>query len=232
MKALLLSNSTNYNEPYLSWCAEHIGEFLKGCTNAVFVPYAGVTIDYKEYTANVNKGLEKYGIQVKSIDTIENKKESIENADAILVGGGNTFVLLDNLYTHDLLDSIKKSLKNGANYVGWSAGSNVAGLGINTSNDMPIVYPPSFKGLGLVPFMINPHFTDRVMEGHNGESRTQRLQEFLTINEQKVLTMEEGSGVILDSDSIVKVGKTKVKVLHSVDASEEVFKERYSLTKG
>lgn len=228
MNALLLSNSTNYQEPYLGWCQHHIGEFLSGCQKVIFIPYAGVTIDYPSYTEQVNKGLIETGIKVTSIETVGNKKEAIESADAVVVGGGNTFVLLKKMYENKLIELIKEKVKEGTKYVGWSAGSNVSGKGINTSNDMPIAYPPSFEALGLVPWMINPHYTDKVIEGHNGESRMQRLKEFLVVNSEEVLTMEEGSGVLVNGSTFKKIGDSNVALLSSSGVKEIVCKETYS----
>lgn len=230
MELLLLSNSTNYNEPYLDWCSKSICAYLKGRKEIVFIPYAGVSISYEEYEKRVKEGLSANGCQVKSIHHSSNAKETVLNADAIVVGGGNTFVLLKKLYAEGLIEVIRDKVKTGTKYVGWSAGSNVAGLGINTSNDMPIAYPPSFDALALVPFMINPHFTDKTIPMHGGETRTQRLKEFMLINEDPILTMAESSGVCFENNSFTKVGTSDVQVLQSnKDPKAIVLNETYNL---
>ena len=214
MELLLLSNSTNFGEPYLDWCKEYVASFLKDKNEIVFIPYAGVTISNEEYEEKVNIGLSQLKIVVKSIHRYTNEKEALINADAIVVGGGNTFVLLKTLYEKNLLNLIKDKVSSGeAKYVGWSAGSNVAGIGINTSNDMPIAFPPSFDAIGMVPFMINPHFTNKVIENHGGESRIQRLKEFMEVNNSEIMTMEEGSGVKISNNVMNKIGVKAVSIL-------------------
>jgi len=230
MELLLLSNSTNYKEDYLSWCSDLVNEYLDGRKEIVFIPYAGVSISHEEYEQKVNEGLAKYNTKVKSIHHYSDAKDAIQNADAIVIGGGNTFVLLKSLYENGLIDLIKQKVKNGARFVGWSAGSNVAGLGINTSNDMPIQYPPSFDALGLAPFMINPHFTDKTIPNHGGETRTQRLEEFMLVDSRPILTMEESSGILIDNKTYKKVGLTDVKILQKdKDAKSVLLNELYNI---
>ena len=192
---LLLSNSTNYGEQYMQWCKSIIASFVSGHTQSVlFVPYAAVDFSYKAYTEKVNAALADFSISVINLDEAENKSDAIANASAIFVGGGNTFHLLKTLHDLNLDLAIQKAVDKGTYYVGWSAGSNIATPSICTTNDMPIVQPSSFNGLGLVDFQINPHYTERVIENHGGESRRKRLEEYLVANNtQRVVCMPEGT---------------------------------------
>ena len=192
---LLLSNSTLPGSPYLQWALSDLSEFLSGDRRQmVFIPYAGVTVSYDEYTQRVNDALEGIDKSVRGIHTFENPRKALESADGILVGGGNTFELLRQLYENELMDEIRKCVSRGVPYVGWSAGSNVAGASIGTTNDMPISFPESFDALGLVPYQINPHYTEATLPNHGGESRLQRLMEFLEKNQgSEVYCLPEGT---------------------------------------
>jgi dipeptidase E len=194
MNLLLLSNSTNHDAGYLGHCASQIDEFLGDVRDVLLIPYAAVSRSYEEYEEMAQNALSVFGIQVHSIHHEANPVEAIEKASAIAVAGGNTFRLLDLLYAQNLIEPIRRNVKKGMPYVGWSAGSNVAGATICTTNDMPIVQPPSFNAIGLVDFQINPHYTDRVINEHNGESRSQRLTEFTELNRDTlVMALPEGS---------------------------------------
>lgn len=148
----------------------------------MFIPYAGVTVDHDSYTNMVKSALASLEISVKGIHEFDNPKAAVESAQAIAIGGGNTFRLLHQLYEHDLVKTIRSKVESSAPYIGWSAASNVAGKTIRTTNDMPIIEPPCFEALNLVPFQINPHYTDYIAPGHNGETREQRLAEFMVLN--------------------------------------------------
>ena len=159
MNLLLLSNSTNYGEAYLAYSKKSIKAFLGQVKeNIVFIPYAGVTFSWDDYTDMVNEALAEIGFQVQSIHNLADPVKSISEAHAIMVGGGNSFQLLELLYENKLVEVIKERVASGTPYIGWSAGSNMACPTIKTTNDMPIVYPPSFKTLAFVPFNINPHY--------------------------------------------------------------------------
>lgn len=227
MRLLLLSNSTNYNQPYLGWCKNRISEFLKGCNSICFIPFAGVTITYSEYEEKVNDALEETGLQVSSLHNSSNPIDTINNADAIVTGGGNTFHLLKELYDRDVLEAIKNNVKNGTPYVGWSAGSNIAGSGINTSNDMPIVEPKSFVAMDLISAQINPHYTEATIQGHGGESRRQRLKEYLMTSDKPVLALPESSGIEVTDDGMMYFGSSSMKVLKS--NSEDVISPNNSV---
>lgn len=198
MKLLLLSNSTIKGEAYLGWPQEYLKDFLKNVKTLVFVPYAGVTFSYDEYTASVQKALGQE-LEVISIHSVMDKRKTIQEADAIAVGGGNTFHLLAKMQEYDLLQPIQEQVEKGVPYIGWSAGSNVACPTIMTTNDMPIIQPESFKALSLTSFQINAHYTEKLIEGHGGESRQQRLAEFLEANQQmSVVGLPEGKLLQLD----------------------------------
>ncbi|MDR2890968.1 MAG: dipeptidase PepE [Alistipes sp.] len=184
MKLLLISNSTTPGQPYLQWPTEHIRKFLGGCAESVaFVPYAAVSFSYDEYEARVQKAFEPLGIEVRSVHRESDPARAIREAEAIVVGGGNTFALLKKMQEQGLVDAIRMAVTElGTPYVGWSAGSNVCCPTICTTNDMPIVEPKSFAAVGAVPFQINPHYLDAHPDGHAGETREQRIGEYLVAN--------------------------------------------------
>ena len=207
-RLLLLSNSTNHGTPYLSWAREHVAGFLSGATSLLFVPYAGVRIGWDQYTALVASALKPIGITVRGIHERDDAEQAIRDAEAIAVGGGNTFHLLKQLQEEGLIGPIRERIAAGMRYVGWSAGSNVACPTIRTTNDMPIVEPAGFRGLALVPFQINPHYTDAVVPNHGGESRQDRLAEFVTSNPGMwVVGLREGSLLHVEGEDVQLVGE-------------------------
>lgn len=208
MRALLLSASRVGDTPYLVHALPFIDALLKSSERELlFVPYAGVTISWDDYTGKVAEALAPLGITVTGIHSTDDPIKAVRQAKAIAVGGGNTFRLVTELYQQQVLDAIKEQVQAGTPYIGWSAGSNVAGKSVRTTNDMPIVYPPSFDGINLVPFQINPHFTDYVQPGHNGETRSDRLNEFLTLNPQeRVVCLPEGTALSLDGNTLTLLG--------------------------
>jgi dipeptidase E len=210
VRLLLLSNSTNYGEEYMQWCKSTIAFFLgKATGKLIFIPYAAVGFSYDEYTAKVNKALAHHSLEVNGIHTFKNKSEALENASAILVGGGNTFHLLKKLQEHKLDEVIQHTIKKGTPYVGWSAGSNITSPTICTTNDMPIVEPLSFNALKLVPYQINPHYTEATIENHGGESRKQRLFEYLAANpKQRVVCLPESSYLLVEDENHLYQGHT------------------------
>jgi dipeptidase E len=194
-KALIASTSTVFGGTFLDYLLPTLTEHFASVSNLIFIPFArpgGITHD--EYTEKVKPFFKQLNIEVKGIHQFENPIEAIQNAEAIFTGGGNTFVLVDMLYKYNLLDAIQKAVENGTPYLGTSAGSNICGLTMNTTNDMPIVYPPSFRTLGLFSFNLNPHYLDPI-EGlqHMGETRETRIKEFHQYNPQSVLGLREGS---------------------------------------
>ena len=216
MNLLLLSNSTNYGEPYMQWCSSTIISFVKDHSSIIFIPYAGVGFTYDEYTQKVNYALSSFDVKVSNLDNFDNKAKALKDSSAIFVGGGNTFHLLKMLQQFDLLETIQKVVANGKPYVGWSAGSNIASPTIRTTNDMPIVEPKSFKSLSLVPFQINPHYTEKSISNHGGESRLQRLREFLAANpHQKVIALPESSYLVCNGNQLIYNGRFDGKVITS-----------------
>jgi dipeptidase E len=184
MNLLLISNSTNPGEGYLDYCKQDIADFLKDAnvSKILFVPYAAVTFSYDQYQQKVQDKLRAFGIEVDSVHRHADPKKAVDEAQAIVVGGGNTFHLLKNMQALELIEPIRQRVQDGLPYVGWSAGANLTCPTICTTNDMPIVEPQSFKALHLIPFQINPHFTDFVDPEHGGETREQRIQEYLVAN--------------------------------------------------
>ncbi len=214
-KLLLLSNSTNYQEKYMQWCKSIIAYFINGHSeNILFVPYAAVGFSYQEYTDKVNDALRPVGVQVNNLDNFEDKREVISNASAIFVGGGNTFHLLKSLQDLNLVNAIQEAVTAGIPYAGWSAGSNIAGPTICTTNDMPIVQPSSFNALHLIPFQLNPHYTEAVLDNHGGETRKQRLEEYLVANQySKVICLPEATYLEIEGDRITYKGSSHGKLL-------------------
>lgn len=229
-RLLLLSNSTNYGEEYLRYPLSAIRSFLgEGCKRVLFVPYAGVRMTYGDYAAKVRERFKEIGYALDSVHESDDPVRAVEEAEAIAVGGGNTFHLLRGLYEANLLEVIRRRVTGGVPYIGWSAGSNVACPTIKTTNDMPVVEPPSFDALSLVPFQINPHYTEAVLPNHNGETRAERLLEFLEANPQMtVVGLREGSGLRIEDDEITLLGDKSAVVFRKGEEPKE-FSPRDSL---
>ncbi|CUA82850.1 dipeptidase PepE [Pseudidiomarina woesei] len=198
-KLLLLSSSKAGDSAYLAPCIDAIKQHC-GTRRILFIPYAGVGMPNSDYTAKVQQALAPAGIDVVGIESFDNPRQAVAESQAIMVGGGNTFHLLHQLYQHQLIAPIQDAVNNGTPYVGWSAGSNIAGLSIRTTNDMPIIEPPSFAALQLVPFQLNPHYSDYQPPGFHGETRDQRLGEFMAIAPQTpILAIPEGTALRLEN---------------------------------
>lgn len=208
MKLRLLSNSVNPGNGYLEHALPMFEEISKNRKNAIFLPFAGVVIDWDNYTAKVQAALNPVGIKVTSIHSVADPIAAIQNADLIMGGGGNTFCLLHSIRTKKLMAPIQKAVAAGTPYIGWSAGSNLACPTIRTTNDMPIIDPLGFDALNFVPFQINPHYNNELPAGHQGETRSERLQEFLAINpEVTVFAIPEGTWIEVDADVATLCGK-------------------------
>ncbi len=214
MQLLLISNSTNAGESYLAHCINNIKEFLgEKKVTALFIPYAAVTFSYEEYETKVKDNFQKVGCDAVSIHRFDNPIEAVRNAEAIVVGGGNTFALTKKMQEQGLIAEIQKKVKNGTPYIGWSAGSNVACPTIRTTNDMPIVEPESFNVLNLVNFQINPHYLDAHPDGHAGETREMRIEEFLERNQEIfVVGLREGTMLHIDNENIKLIGKRNARI--------------------
>ena len=213
MNLLLISNSTNAGEAYLQYPIAQIAEFLRGVKEVVFVPYAAVTFSYAAYEAKVQQRFNEIGIRVRSIHRSKNPRRDILNAEAICVGGGNTFALTKKMQEQGLMSAILRKIKAGTPYVGWSAGSNVSCPTICTTNDMPIVQPESFKAIGAVKFQINPHYLDANHEGHAGETREQRILEYIEANPRRYVGgLREGCMLHLHDGKMELIGKRPMRI--------------------
>ncbi|MBR5818852.1 MAG: dipeptidase PepE [Alistipes sp.] len=223
MNLLLISNSTNAGEEYLKYPIAEIAKTLQGVSEVVFIPYAAVTFSYDEYEAKVQARFNEIGIKVKSIHHALNKRNFLRNAEAVVIGGGNTFALLKRMQEEDLLDVIHRRVKSGMPYIGWSAGSNVTCPTICTTNDMPIVQPESFRAIGLVSFQINPHYLDANPVGHAGETREQRILEYLEANRSRyVVGLREGCMLRIDDNGIELIGSRPMRIFKKGVATYEV----------
>lgn len=195
MRLLLLSSSRVSGGEWLTWALDEIAATLAGARTIAFVPWAGVTLDWDAYTTMLRGALAPLGVEVRGVHEGDPRR-IVDAADAVLVGGGNTFRLLERLHATGTLEAVRTKVRAGAPYVGWSAGSNVACPTIRTTNDMPIIEPASFDALGLVPFQLNAHYNDFAPPGFHGETRAQRLAEFTTLNpEVPVVALREGAMV-------------------------------------
>ena len=214
MRLLLISNSTNPGEGYLEYPKNQIKKFLgEKATNAIFIPYAAVTFSFDEYEEKVNSRFAEIGHHVTGIHRFINPVEAIENADAIVVGGGNTWQLVKMLQEKGLMKVIRKKVKKGTPYIGWSAGSNIACPSLSTTNDMPIVEPQKFKTLKLVPFQINPHYLDDHPANHGGETREMRIREFIEVNRDLyVVGLRESTMLLVEDDEMELIGPRKALI--------------------
>jgi dipeptidase E len=213
MKLLLISNSTNAGEPYLQYPMPEIDRFLGAVREVIFIPYAAVTFSYAEYEAKVAARFAEKGIKVRSIHRAKDPAATIRKAQAICVGGGNTFALTKKMQEQGLMRAILTRLKAGVPYIGWSAGSNVTCPTICTTNDMPIVEPQSFKAIGAVKFQINPHYLDTNPEGHAGETREQRIAEYIAANPRRyVAGLREGCMLHYENGRLELIGKRPMRI--------------------
>jgi dipeptidase E len=217
---LLLSSSSRHGSGFLEYCAEEIRDFFSTVTKVVFVPYA--LHDWNAYTDIVRRRLQEFGFAVAGIHQSDEMSTLLAEADAIYIGGGNTFRLLNLLYEQDLLVRIRERVHEGMLYMGASAGTNVACATIKTTNDMPIVYPPGFDALGLVPFNINPHYLDPDPDStHQGETREQRIKEFHEMNDNPVIGLREGSYLRLSGNRLTLKGGVNARLFQKNRQAEE-----------
>jgi dipeptidase E len=231
---LLISNSTNAGEEYLAWPREHIKSYLNeyGVKKVLFVPYAGVGLSdesleasYDVYEARVAAVYKELGFELESVHKAANPVEAVKNAEAVAVGGGNTFHLFAVMQEQNLMTAINERIAEGMPYMGWSAGSNVACPSLKTTNDMPIIEPSSFNGLGVVPFQINPHYLDANPEGHGGETREQRIEEFTKVTrEMYVVGLREGCLLRVDDNEMKLVGDRPIRLFKFGQEPREIEK--------
>ena len=210
-RVLLISNSTLYGSGYLDHAETEIRDFLGSTSEVLFIPYA--LYDRDSYAATARERFEKMGYGLVSIHTTPNAQQAVTDAEAIFIGGGNTFRLLKALYDADVVQLIRQRVADGMLYIGSSAGSNVAGPTIKTTKDMPIVQPPSFDALGLVPFQISPHFLDPDPSStHTGETQEERILQFLEENDTPVAGLREGAMVRAENGSYVLKGSSGARI--------------------
>ena len=224
MRLLLISNSTNPGEAYLDYPKHNIKDFLGDKPiNCLFIPYAAVTFSFDEYEDRVNNRFAEIGHKVTGIHRYDNMIEAVEKAEAIVVGGGNTWQLVKMLQENNLMEAIVKKVEQGTPYVGWSAGSNIACPTLKTTNDMPIVEPASFDTLNLVPFQINPHYLDDNNDTHGGETREVRIIEFIHANKEVyVVGLREGCMLLLENDDIRMIGSRNARIFHYGEETEKI----------
>ena len=221
-RVLLISNSTLHGSGYLDHAESEIRSFLGETKRVLFVPYA--LFDRDKYAANARQRFQKMGYELTSVHTAENPVAAVNETDAVFIGGGNTFRLLKALYEFDLIDAIRTRVSNGMPYIGSSAGSNVAAPTIKTTNDMPIVQPPSFNALGLVSFQINPHYLDPDPNSrHMGETREERIVQFLEENDTPVVGLREGAMLRIENGETILRGSTGARIFRKGMQPSEIL---------
>lgn len=217
MNLLLASTSTLFGEQYLAYLRSEIIQLFNGVDEILFIPFARPSgISHQDYTTKASNFFTTIDIKVKGLHEFEDKNKAIEHAKGFFTGGGNTFLLVKTLHDLGLMNSLKKNIEKGKPYLGCSAGSNLAGINMKTTNDMPIVYPKSFDCLSLVPFNINAHYLDpQPSIKHNGETRETRILEFLSQNNTKVVALREGNWVRRMGDSITVEGEYDTRIFEN-----------------
>lgn len=225
MKNLIIaSTSTLHGGDYLEYILPELELHFKNCKTILFIPFARPGgISHDDYTEKVKTAFAKIKMEVKGLHEFENPAEAIQQAEGIFTGGGNTFLLVSQLYKYNVMTVLAEAVKNGIPYLGTSAGSNITGLSMQTTNDMPIVYPPSFQTLGLVPFNLNPHYLDPdTTSKHMGETRETRIKEFHQFNSIPVLGLREGSWLDVKGDKIVLKGTLTARLFKQHQIPEEL----------
>ncbi len=215
MKNLIIaSTSTLYGGAYLEYLLKPLSEFFSETEEVLFIPYARPGgISHDEYTSKASEAFGKINKKIVGIHTFPDPKKAVEQSKGVFTGGGNTFVLVKELYKNDLLPILRTQIFEGLPYLGTSAGSNICGITIQNTNDMPIVYPPSFKTLGVIPFNINPHYLDPDMSSkHMGETRETRIAEFHTQNTVPVVGLREGSWLEVKGKTITLRGSLSARI--------------------
>ena len=230
MKLLLLSNSTMAGKPFLGWPKIYLKSFIGDAPKKLlFIPYAGVNVYWDGYAKKVSDYFEEFGYETISIYKQKDYAQAINEADIIMIGGGNTFHLVYYLHKNGLIPLIRQAVLDGKPYIGWSAGANVACPSLCTTNDMPIIQPESFETFNLVPLQINPHYLDTNPDGHGGETREDRINEFLEINRDKVVIgLREGTGIWIENDKIKLIGDKTARSFQYGKEPEELSKGKVS----
>lgn len=226
-KIIIASTSTVHQGNYLDYLLPHLKTHFNTVRTVTFIPYARPGgISHDAYTQKARACFKQIGLEVVGLHEYDNAQEGIKKSEAFFTGGGNTFLLVKQLHQHKLIDLLAERIHNGAPYLGTSAGSNICGLTMETTNDMPIVYPPSFQTLGLVPFNINPHYLDPDPNStHMGETRETRILEFHAFNPQPVVGLREGSWLEVKGDYIVLKGELSARIFEQNKQAYEVKPE-------
>jgi len=222
--AIIASTSTIYGSGYLEYLFDTLDKHFDNVEEILFIPYARPSgISHDSYTEIAAKAFDKLDKKLVGLHSFSNPIDAINNAKGIFTGGGNTFVLVNQLYKNNILPVLKSVIENGVPYLGTSAGSNICGLTMHTTNDMPITYPPSFKTLGIVPFNINPHYLDPV-EGskHMGETRETRIKEFHKFNTQPVIGLREGSWIEVKQNKTTLRGQLEARIFRQDEQPYEI----------
>ena len=225
MKNLIVaSTSTLHGGSYLAYLKDTVQEHFRDCKTILFVPYARPGgISHDEYTQKVRTTLESWGFMVQGMHEFEDPAKAIKEAEGIFTGGGNTFVLVQQLYQHKLIEVLKATLEKGTPYLGTSAGSNILGQSMHTTNDMPIAYPPDLATLGMLPFNLNPHYLDPDLHSkHMGETRETRIKEFHAFHQTAVLGLREGSWLEVKGEAITLKGDLSARLFQQGQAPQEL----------
>lgn len=225
MKNLIIaSTSTLHNGEYLEYLLPELASHFEKCETIIFIPYARPGgISHDEYTEKVQIAFAKINKKVKGLHEFENPIEAINKCEGIFTGGGNTFLLVTKLYENNVMDAIVEAINNGIPYLGSSAGSNITGISMQTTNDMPIIYPPSFKTLGAIPFNLNPHYLDADLQSkHMGETRETRIKEFHAFNTTPVLGLREGSWLDVKGNTILLKGALTARLFKQNEIPTEI----------
>ena len=211
---IIASTSTLHGETYLEYLLPELEIFFEKCQTILFIPFARPGgISHEEYTTIAALAFAKINKKLIGIHEFDDFSKAITTAEGIFTGGGNTFLLVSQLYKTKIMTVLAETVKNGTPYLGTSAGSNICGLTMQTTNDMPIVYPPSFQTLGLIPFDLNPHYIDPDIDSkHMGETREMRLNEFHAFNNVPVLGLREGSWLEVKGDKIILKGNLAARL--------------------
>ncbi len=223
-KLIIASTSTLHGGNYLEYLKSALAEHFKNCRSLLFIPYARPGgISHDDYTKKVAEFFAQLNITVKGTHEYDNPAEAVASAEALFTGGGNTFLLVSQLYKTGVMTAMKDAINNGTPYLGSSAGSNICGLTMQTTNDMPIIYPPSFKTLGAIPFNLNPHYLDpQPGSTHMGETRETRIKEFHQFNTQPVLGMREGSWLEVHGNRVLLKGDLPARLFRQAREPEEL----------
>lgn len=226
-RLIIASTSTIHGGDYLEYLLPTLKIHFKDCKTLLFIPYARPGgISHDEYTSKVKATFATLNIAVKGIHEFENAVEAVKNAEGIFTGGGNTFLLVSQLYQNEVMEVLASVVENGTLYLGSSAGSNITGISMQTTNDMPIIYPPSFKTLGLIPFNLNPHYLDADLQSkHMGETRETRIKEFHAFNATPVLGLREGSWLEVNGNAILLKGDLTARLFRQGQLPEEIETE-------